>query len=105
MTCSWFAECPAPLHQICSGGFRAIAISCRREEICASALDEGLLDDEMPGLAVVALDKATRREHRGEFLEHRRAAAQHDAVDLDIEAGLADIVEHLVGGDQVGDTA
>src|SRR3954447_8061200 len=104
ITCSWFAG-PAPLHQICSGGVPAIAISCRRDAICASALDEGLFNDEMAGLAVVTLDKAARGKHRGEFLEHRRAAAQHDAIGLDIEAGLADVVEQLIGGDQIGDAA
>ena len=42
---------------------------------------------------------------RAQVRQHRRAAAQHDAVGLDVERRQPAIVEQLVGGDQVGDPA
>src|SRR5580692_7114073 len=71
----------------------------------ASALHERLLDHEVTGLAVVALDEIAGDEHLAQLFQHRRAAAHHDAVALDIQRLLADIVEQLLGGDQVGDAA
>src|SRR6185437_1613329 len=68
-------------------------------------LREGLLDHEMAGLAVTALDKAARREHLLEVFQHRRAAAHHDAVGFEIERSLPEVVEQLPGGDEVGDAA
>ena len=58
-----------------------------------------------PGSLLAAFGKAARLEHLPQFFQHRRAAAHHDAVGFDIERRLADIVEQLFRGDQVGDAA
>src|SRR5450759_1405230 len=71
----------------------------------SSALDERLLDDEMAGLAVAAFGKAARFEHLAQLLEHAGAAAHHDAIGIDIERRLTDVVEQLFRGDQIGDQA
>jgi hypothetical protein len=60
-----------------------------------SAFDERFFNDEMAGLAVAAFEEATRFEGLAQFFEHARAAAHHDAVGLDVERRLTDIVEQL----------
>ena len=59
----------------------------------------------MAGLAVAAFEEAARLERLAQFFQHRGAAAHHDAVGPDVERRLADIVEQLLRGDQVGDAA
>src|SRR5579864_277201 len=59
----------------------------------------------MAGLAMAALGEAALGEHLTQLLQHRRAAAHHDPVALDIQQRLADIVEQLSGSDQIGDAA
>src|ERR1700738_4109696 len=70
-----------------------------------SPLHERLLDHKMAGLAVAAFEEAARFEHLAQLFEHAGAAAHHDAVGLDVERRLMDIVEQLFRGDQVGDAA
>src|SRR6201996_265275 len=71
----------------------------------ASALDKSLLDHEMARRVAAALDEATGFEHGLQLVQHRRAAAHHDAIGGDVERRLAEIVEQLLRGDQVGDAA
>ena len=52
-----------------------------------SSFDEGLLDDEVTGLAVIALGKTAPRNIDMQLFQHAGASAQHDAIGLDIEAG------------------
>src|SRR4051794_25426108 len=63
------------------------------------SLDERLFDHEMAGLVAGALDEIAALEHQFQLFEHRRAAAHHDAVGLDVERTLADVVEDLLGAD------
>src|SRR3954470_13730413 len=58
-----------------------------------STLDERLFDDEVTGLAVAALDEAAALQHQAQFVQHRRAAAHHDAVGIQIESWLTDVAE------------
>src|ERR1700758_292011 len=75
------------------------------ERASRSALDERLLDHKMAWLGVVAFGEGARLEHLLQLFEHRRTAAHHDAVAFDIERLLADVVEELLRGDEVGDAA
>ena len=75
-------------------GSRLPMLQCR--DSFASPFDERLLDDKMAGLAVIAFGKSARLEHDAQLFQHRRAAAHHDAVGLDVERRLADIVEQLL---------
>src|SRR5262249_22513733 len=70
-----------------------------------SSFDKGLFDHEVTRLGMIALDKAARHEHCVELFEHRRAAAQHDAIRLPIEAGKVDVFKQLIGCNQIGDAA
>ena len=58
-----------------------------------------------PGLWLAPSTKPRGFEQLLQFFQHRRAAAHHDAVGLDVERTLVDVVEQLVRRDQVGDAA
>ena len=50
-----------------------------------SALDERLLDHEMAGLAVAALEKPARFKRLAQLFKHARAATHHDPVGVDVQ--------------------
>jgi hypothetical protein len=60
-----------------------------------SSLDESLLDHEMTGRGVIALNEPARFEHGPQISEHRRAAAQHDAIGCEIERRERTVVKQL----------
>ncbi|KAH2775556.1 hypothetical protein KXW38_001584, partial [Aspergillus fumigatus] len=60
-----------------------------------SAFHERLFDHEVTGLVVRAFGKTARLEQPLEIFQHRRAAAHHDAVGLDIQRALMQIGEEL----------
>ena len=72
---------------------------------CGLALDEGLLDDEMAGLGVAAFSEALLFERLAQIFQHAGAAAQHDAIGLDVQRRQADVVEQLLRRDEVGDAS
>jgi hypothetical protein len=47
-----------------------------------SALREGLLDHELTGLAVIALDEALIEQQHARIMDQRGTAADHDAIML-----------------------
>jgi hypothetical protein len=55
-----------------------------------SALRERLLDHELRGLAVIALDRTAPRQEQAHVVTQRRAAADHDAVVRGLEPRQAD---------------
>src|ERR1700739_678430 len=71
----------------------------------ASSFCKGFLDDEVSGFAVAALNESAAHEHRAQFLQHRRTAAQHDAIGFEVEPGKPDVGKELTGLDEVGDAA
>src|SRR5258705_4651591 len=74
-------------------GARSARLSGTTEK---SALDERLLDHEVTGHAVAALEKVARLEQLAQFFQHRRAATHHDAVGRDIERRQMEVVEQLL---------
>ncbi len=58
-----------------------------------------------PGSLWLPSRKPRALEHHLQFFQHAGAAAHHDAVGLDVERRLVDVVEQLLRGDQVGDAA
>src|SRR3979490_2504956 len=72
---------------------------------CGLALDESLLDDEMAGLGMAAFSAAALFECLAQIFQHAGAAAQHDAVSLDVQRRQADVVEQLLRRDEVGDAS
>src|SRR5262245_46923347 len=70
-----------------------------------SAFHERLFDHEVAGLVVGAFGKTARLEKLLQLFQHRRAAAHHDAIGLDVERRLMQVVEQLVRRDEVGDAA
>src|SRR5690242_18532858 len=68
-----------------------------------SALDKGLFDDEVTGRRMIALDEAALVEDGAEVRQHRGTAAQHDAIDLDVERRHTTIRKQLARRDQIGD--
>src|SRR5207245_10477250 len=70
-----------------------------------SPLHERLFDHEMAGRVVAAFEEAAGLEHLLQLIQHPRAAAHHDAVGLDVERRLVNVVEQLLGRDQVWDAA
>src|SRR6516165_1222674 len=66
---------------------------------------EGLLDHELRGLAMIALDEAALREQHARVMDQRRAAADHHAVMRRIERSKPDIGKQFSRRDQVGNAA
>ena len=58
-----------------------------------------------PGVAVIAFDEAAALEQRLDVAQHVRAAADHHPVSLLVQRREVEILEQLLGGDQVGDAA
>src|SRR3974390_1410488 len=71
----------------------------------ALSFREGLLDHELRGLAMIALDKAALREQHARVMDQRRAAADHYAVVRRIERSKSDIGKQFSRRDQVGNAA
>src|SRR5712664_4570555 len=65
-------------------------------ETRGSALDEGLLDHEMAGLAMAALEKTAAFKGLAQLFKHARAATHHDPVGVDVQRRQADVVEQLL---------
>jgi hypothetical protein len=72
---------------------------------CGLALDESLLDEEMAGLGIAAFREAPLFERLAQVFQHAGAAAQHDAISLDVQRRWADVVEQLLRRDEVGDAS
>jgi hypothetical protein len=72
---------------------------------CGLALDESLLDDEMAELGMAAFSEAPLFERLAQIFQHAGAAAQHDAIGLDVQRRQADVVEQLLRRDEVGDAS
>jgi hypothetical protein len=75
------------------------------EKRCGLALDESLFDDEMAELGMAAFSEAPLFEHLAQIFQHAGAAAQHDAIGLDVQRRQADVVEQLLRRGEVGDAS
>jgi hypothetical protein len=52
----------------------------QKAELAASLLGKGLFDDVIAGFSVIRFFEAASFEDRAEIGQHRRAAAQHEAI-------------------------
>lgn len=75
------------------------------EKRCGLALDESLFDDEMAELGMAAFSEAPLFERLAQIFQHAGAAAQHDAIGLDVQRRQADVVEQLLRRGEVGDAS
>src|SRR3954469_20550912 len=101
----WWLGPESRSRSLSSGGALRRPVGSLVRDDGSLAFDERFLDHKMAGLAVVAFGKTARFEHLAQLFQHRRAATHHDAVGVDTERRLADILEQLRRSDQVGDAA
>src|ERR1700738_3425283 len=79
-------------------------VSARRI-VTTLAPGESLLDHELAGLAVIALDESLGRQQRAGVMDQRRTAADHDPILFGREWRKGGIAEQFGRRDQVGDPA
>ena len=58
-----------------------------------------------PGSLWLPSTNPRAHEHRAQFIQHRRTAAQHDAIGFQIETRKPDVRKKLSGLDEIGDAA
>src|SRR5690606_4239010 len=74
-----------------------------RAPLLQSLLDEGALEDVVPGSADARRrGEAAAVEEGAEVGEHAGAAAQHGAVVVRVQRWQAEVDHHLAAGEQVG---
>jgi hypothetical protein len=74
-----------PWAQSVSAQYFASAAAQSSTAPACSSLDKSLLDHELTGRGVITFNEPACFEHGPQVCEHRRAAAQHDAIGREIE--------------------